>query len=712
MEEKKTEQLKKYAARFLLNFSVADLRDMLTGRFILVFDDGQCLEVDAAETCYSARAWDIHRHWIRTPLLATHHLQYYLKDKTFGDTQDREYVSAIVNSALDTYGPEIDIAEIKKMSYDIQNDNYNDAIVITASDVHSIDLADFYELYNHPEIKEAREYMLSMLDKSSDQLQLIESTQHRIKKIMLNSESLSNNILAASSRNGNMKTNQVLHCNGPIGPVHDADGAPFNKAIVGGFYNGISNLADAIAASREPTVSIGNNNKTIQDTQYFSRSNNLNVNSFGKLLKNHDCGTKLRMPWVIDEKGRDLKLMDGTEYVDEAGEVGWLSPEKVHLAGKLVYIRTLFGCMVEEPATVCAACYGRAARVVPDNSNVSVTPTAELGDKLTSSVLALKHDQVVSITNALDSLSIEQQTFFKVFPDKRSLGFKDGLKTAQEFKLYINASECETLASLGQVGGFADIQISANSAVQKIVLEINGLFYPIDVGTEKQPAFLTREFFEYAAGVTISKNNKEVPENEADDEFDAESEEEEAEEEIDPVVRVEHNGASHMEIDEHQRYVIDMSDWDFNLSFVETSSRGSGLLGLKMKVMAILQSSASYADARDTRSAALAALIRLYEILNTAGSYSFPVVQTIVYGASIESHAERKYGLPKPWTKAGIGVASEVTKRRDLGNALAYEEQRTMLTDPTSYLIPNRPDNAYAALFVPGRIFGGKDKDS
>lgn len=713
MSEKVVE-LKTYKARFLIQFDAKTLEGMLTGEFKLQFDDGAVLATNAAETVYSAQAWEFFRRWPRTPFLQTHHLSYYLQNgKPFGDGPDRDYVSAIMNSVLDTYGQEANISDVKELSYQVQNNNYNEAISITATDVGTIDLEDFYDLYNHPAITKEREHLFSNAGKTNDLGLLVQSATANIKKILLTDETLSDNIIAISCRNGNMKTNQVIHCLGPIGFVYDADNWAFPRPILTGFYDGVDSLADALAASREPTVSIGNNSKTIQDTQYFSRSNGLNVNYFGNIIKYHDCGTKFRFPWVIDDKGRDLTLMDGTEYVDADGEVGFIDPSKKHLIGKLIYIRTLFGCMVEKAATACAACYGRAARVLPDNANVSVTPIADVGNKMTSSVLALKHDQIVSITNALDNLSPEQQTFFKVFPDKKSLGLKDALKDAQSFRLLINAEECETLASLSQLNGIDSIQISANSAVQRIVLEINDVMYPVDVGTEKQPAFLTREFLEYAAGVSIGKNTEDTA-SDSDEDFESDEDEEVLEdEEVEATdMRVEATGASHMEIDEFQRYVIDMSDWDFNLPFVETSSRGTGLLGLKMKIMAILQSKAVEADARDTRSAALAALVRLYEALNSAGNYSFPVVQTIVFGACIESHAERKYGLPKPWTKAGIGVANIVTKHRAMSNALAFEEQRTMLTDWTTYLIKNRPDNAYDALFVPGEYFSGKDQGS
>ncbi len=65
-------------ARTLLNYTTEQLMDMLTGSFVLVFDDGE-LTTTYGEALYSRYFWELHRHYPRTPLLTKHHCQKVLK---------------------------------------------------------------------------------------------------------------------------------------------------------------------------------------------------------------------------------------------------------------------------------------------------------------------------------------------------------------------------------------------------------------------------------------------------------------------------------------------------------------------------------------------------------------------------------------------------------------------------------------------------------
>ena len=89
-------------ARSLLAFDSIALWDILTGKFTLVFDDGE-LEVTARETLYSFYAWNLHREYPNTPLLKKHHVKTVIGDKRLGSNTHLELLGNCAWSVYDTY---------------------------------------------------------------------------------------------------------------------------------------------------------------------------------------------------------------------------------------------------------------------------------------------------------------------------------------------------------------------------------------------------------------------------------------------------------------------------------------------------------------------------------------------------------------------------------------------------------------------------------
>ena len=67
--------MRKISARSLLDYSAIDTLQLLTGEFILVFDDGKELATNARETQYSRLAWDLIVEYPNTQLLEKHHVR-------------------------------------------------------------------------------------------------------------------------------------------------------------------------------------------------------------------------------------------------------------------------------------------------------------------------------------------------------------------------------------------------------------------------------------------------------------------------------------------------------------------------------------------------------------------------------------------------------------------------------------------------------------
>ena len=147
----------KYSARKMLECSPEELKQMLSGEFTLVFDDGE-LEVNCRSTYFSSFAWEFHRLWPETPMLKKHHIADFVGA---GSLTSRTHITLLENvawSAFDAYkgikgGPDTDM--LARKIYQITNKLYNNLILEIEEHVVTLDILDFIEIIEHPEVKEA-----------------------------------------------------------------------------------------------------------------------------------------------------------------------------------------------------------------------------------------------------------------------------------------------------------------------------------------------------------------------------------------------------------------------------------------------------------------------------------------------------------------------------------------------------------------------------
>jgi len=76
----------------------------------------------------------------------------------------------------------------------------------------------------------------------------------------------------------------------------------------------------------------------------------------------------------------------------------------------------------------------------------------------------------------------------------------------------------------------------------------------------------------------------------------------------------------------------------------------------------------------------------------------------------IISAQDNDYGLPKPWTKNGLGIMKLSMANRSLAPAMAYEGHQSILISPSSYVDTNRPDHPFDAILMPGEVLEGKQQ--
>src|ERR1035437_1747940 len=100
------------SARALLALSIDDLWNTLTGAFKIQFDNGEIIETNAKETCYSNYGWEFHRRYPKTPLLPQHHIRTIIKDGRLSSDTHLILFGSCMWSVYDAY-----ISEIDQMGY-------------------------------------------------------------------------------------------------------------------------------------------------------------------------------------------------------------------------------------------------------------------------------------------------------------------------------------------------------------------------------------------------------------------------------------------------------------------------------------------------------------------------------------------------------------------------------------------------------------------
>lgn len=676
--------MKRLSARYLAQMSRDDLWNSLTGRFIVVFDDGE-LETNAHETLYSAYAWEFHRQFPKTPMLRQHHLTHILGGKHVGSDSHTDLLGEVAWSVYDTYAfdPSTGMAEVQlreklsEMIYRLTNVMYNELSYESEADIVFLDIVDFNEVLNHPKVKAAN-------DALEPTQQSISNTHATIKGLLMDEREFPTNPIAVSMRAKLVNPNQVLQCVSARGFLTDIESTQFKTPVLVGFAQGIRLFHDSLIESRSAAKSLEFSKKPLQDAEYFARRLQL-VSQTVRNLHPTDCGTQQYLlvpvcgPTIVNgqvSNGGNLKQLKGINYLDETVSppvLRTLKGNEKHLIGQTLKTRSVIHCAHADSYGVCSTCFGELALSVPAGSNIGHMCCTSMTQKASQSVLSVKHLDGSAVVEAI-TLAADERQFLKVGADENSYGLSDALKSATRVVLIIPAARAQNISDIQAARSVYDLPPARISELEEIGLQVwdeNGVMQPvmsIYVNIGRRLASMTHALMEH-----IKVHGWETQEGEG--------------------VRV-------------PCYRIDMSGFDWSRSILELPLKHINMSDHSRDIAEMLESSVDEMQARDKLVSPDALLLQLYDLINDKLSVNLAVVSVIVYAAMIVSAEDGDYSLPKPWTQRGLGVMSMTMAYRSLSAAMAYEGHREMITSPISYIHTNRPDHPMDGILCPGEVFG------
>jgi len=654
--------MKRIRAEWFRDQTPEHLLAVLTGRFVIVFSDGE-MEVDAKSTIYSSHAWMLFKEFPETPMRRRHHIRSpdMLGDGQLTTDTHRELLGRVEWDVYDAYvsGDAERDAELRdrlaEMVTRLSNNIYNHLTYECEDSVTSLDLLDFVEVADHPVIAEANATVQPTQES-------IGQTYATIKTVLETAPELSHNAIANAVRSKLANVNQVLQCVGPRGYLTDTDGMQFTTPVLRGFFKGLRAFYDSIVESRSAAKSLDSSKMQLQDAEFFSRRLQL-IGQIVARLHHTDCGSQIYLSWKV--RGDELKKLEGKHYLDEAtGNLRTITRRSKHLIGKTVKLRSVINCAHPDPNGICSTCFGELSLSVPKFTNIGHMCGASMTQQTTQSVLSTKHlDSSVTVEKI--KLGEENQKFLKTSRDGYSYLLAEATK-GKSIKLVIAPQFVSNVTDVREVHDVTELNISHVSEIEEVTMVVKDA-----QGIENTRSIKT-QVNRRKASFTIQ------------------------------MLRYLRNHG--WEVDDRNNMVIDMSNWTWGEPLMTLPLKHYNMADHSKDIAKLLESSVQNIQERDKHVSPSAVLVDLFDLVNSKLNVNLAVLEVVLYGTMVVSVQDHDYGLPKPWTKSGLGTYRRTMQMRSAGAWMAYQEHAKNLMDPANYVYTNVPDHPMDWLVMPGEL--------
>jgi hypothetical protein len=703
-----TEPLQRIAARTLLQIPAADLWNWITGPFILVMDDMEEIPTNHVETCYSSYAWDFHRRYPNTPLLAEHHIRGILRWDGSTGIPGRLSINADLdlfgNCMMATYDAYRDTPEkinrvtLWKQMAEMMNFHYCHFIKYADRYVGTIDILHFHEAMDDPEIYAANQAVQRGEIHIHEVYAIIDRVFKKSKRLM-------HNPLVREYRSKLLKQTQVHQNIGPRGRPTDMNSRIFQHTIRTGYVEGINPIADSAIETRSAARASYYAAESLRMSEYFSRKLQFVSQNVRNIHQDCDCGSTQYLEWKMhgskkDENGEevrasDLILLDGKYYLNErTGQLEPIRRDSVHLLGQTVRLRTTLHCAHPDPVGVCSTCFGELAFNVPPDANIGQWCATTMAEQATQALLSAKH---LEKSSALERIVIDPPY------DKYIAG---GLNNSsyvlskeiedKDVSIILLRSQVESLHDIKNVEDIEEHPEEHYSELTTLNIKIaEGLDTPMTPTPGSKNQVISSHF-------TVAVPVGVVGSREASLSY-----------EMLNYIR-EHGYRTVSGADGQQRagqrnedrYEIDMTDWNWDDPILVMPAKHFNNSDHVDQVARRLESRVAEMRKRARIETADKMILDLFNFVNMKLNVNLSCLEVILYATTIISAEHNDYGLPKPWTTSQPSVLSMTMKGRSLSVLMAFEKQYEALIDPASFIHTNRLDHLFDGIYTPTQVYG------
>lgn len=660
------------SARKLLQATINQVWDMLRGDFTLVMDDGE-IETNHKEVAYSRIFWEFHRNYPDTPLLLKHHFQNVCTDGLISASTHRNMFDAVVWDTLDTYRSRgVTLEQLTALCYGVNNELYNLKVHKLAQYMTSLDIIDFIEILNDPKVAESQKDLhLEPRDTNRARNQDIIDKTTDVLKDLFKENRYPNNPLSKLTRSKLVRAEQVYQGLGVRGYLTDTGSDIFPYPIMTGYIRGMNKFHDVFIESRSASKSLFFTKSPLQDAEYFSRKLQDLCETL-KRLHPGDCGSTHYL--TITMKGErkapdgtlisksDLQIFNGKYYYDEDTKTLKMVREgDKHLIGKHLKVRSpVAGCNHPDPYGICETCFGGMAENIPPRTNVGQATSTSMSQDSSQNVLSVKHFDGSSVVEKIN-IDHMYSRYIKPSEDDNAYILQDCFK-GKNVKLIVSLDEAIGIPDIRDVTKVEELSITRVSEISIIGLKIEGVVDPIQVPVYmgKRLSSMTYEFLKF----------------------------------------VKEKGWT---TDANQNYVFDLTGWDYNKNMFELPFRHLNMSDHSQELAFIIerrvQEKKKIIDVTPE-----ATLMHLSDVANSKLNVNIAVLEVIVLASMIVDSEEGDFRIPKPWTKKELGVLSTTIPGRSLSGALAYQDHKNFLTNPSSFFNRGRPSHPMDVFVMPKEV--------
>ena len=666
------QNLRKYSAKSMLQYSTEELIERLSGSFILVFDDGE-LVTNYKETIYSSFIWDYHRKYPYLPLKKSHHVASLFKRDEQGN-----YVSGnkggthikLTNTVMwdlhaikNASNPAIFDEELCELAFIHINNLYN---YLSSLDeyVESFDILDYLEIRELMEVKQ----VLNDIDTDES----INVAYDTVSKIIKTDGRLNRNPLVRADRDGSIKHMQLLQCLVARGKTTDIDSYQFPEPIKRSYLDGFKTIYETIIESRPASQSLFFNKDTLKKTEYFSRRLQIQTMIVERVHPG-DCGSQNYLIWKLsgenyDSHGRLTKKKDSHYFQgkfflnEETGQLQEFKESDEHYIGKRLKFRSpVAGCYHPDPKGICSTCYGALATSVPTNANLGHLVAAFIMAKISQSILSLKHYQGSALIDRIE-LDQNQGRFFVTNKLANAYLIKPNWK-GKELKMVIPKEEIvgitdlqlvEDVRTFGSITHFSEISnvtfIIKDGSISDSV--------PVDIGMGRRLGSLTFQALEF----------------------------------------IKQHG---WDYDVKGNYIIDLKDWNPETILMKLPDIHVTASDLSKEIESLIEGRKTELRQRDTHDAPEELLFNLHNTVNNSLDINIALLEVIVYAAMVQDSQNKNFNLPKGNSRRGLGVSEVTIAGRGLGGAMGYEDHAATIQNPSSYSWKGRPSHVMDVFIKP-----------
>jgi hypothetical protein len=529
------------------------------------------------------------------------------------------------------------------MCYDIVNMIYNDIVFNVSQYMTTIDAIDFIEVVELDEIKKIHAELKPTPAS-------IEEAYAKIANVLKSIDDTENMFIHAY-KSKTVNQNQANQCIGPRGFVTDVDRTVYKQPIMSGFIKGLNTIYEVAAESRTAAKAHRANDTQIAKSEYISRRLQLLTMYVTKVVYG-DCGSQDYMD-VLITKGT-IKNFAGKYYLDEHNVLRVIKGDEKHLEDKVVRIRSIFGCRLENPHQVCSTCLGDISTTFENNSNLGNLVVMYVMEKLSQAVLSTKHltysvkageVHFEPLTAKYFYINKENNLYLQKDVDTKGLSIvlpsRDVPKLIDVINLAHNRISVEKIGCLSQV-------FFVNETKNKVVKDKVIIMY------NDRYCVITQEFLSYI------KNN---------------------------IVLSDVRG----------NFVINLDHWDKSKPMFHMPMKEDNIINFVTNIASIVESEVKRIknpyEKADT----------LFTVLNKKLDVNFSIVEIITYATTVYNRAIGDYRLPRGSVHMTTEKAKTISYGRSLSHLFSLQEQiepifcgNGDIFDPT-----NREDHPMDIFFDP-----------